>query len=440
MFGGSGTNIKMFDYMAAGLPVVTTAIGARGIISLRDRAFLVTAQKRFSSTLRGLLRNRSLAATIARNARNLACDFYSWECISPSLGRLLAHRRSQFAVPPPAVSLIAITSHGPNQVDGLRKSLSALGAGVELIVIDQSPQPWAEFRAAPSLRFLYVHTELQKVAAVNLGALLAQGEILVFHADPFQPDRRWLDRICSAFSSPEVTMLAKSESPEDLEIRELVIRQESLHSTGGFLPGLRRNRVRLEVQWEARNSESRTVFVQTPPRGEPVDVAEWVGCSPREFVERAAARIVGGRADPIAIVSLTSRLESGKCDKIEALEEMLHMRVSAGLSSGELVPLLPDVFKDESTYLFSLEELLKFEDQAFVENTYRQLLRRFPEAGALSGNLHALREGTVSREDIIRFILDSSEARSVGVRVIGVNADVPFISDPGTVLLDESAE
>src|SRR5262245_12940379 len=31
MFSGSGTNIKMFDYMAAGLPTITTLIGARGI-------------------------------------------------------------------------------------------------------------------------------------------------------------------------------------------------------------------------------------------------------------------------------------------------------------------------------------------------------------------------------------------------------------------------
>ena len=31
MFSGSGTNIKMFDFMAAGLPIISTPIGARGI-------------------------------------------------------------------------------------------------------------------------------------------------------------------------------------------------------------------------------------------------------------------------------------------------------------------------------------------------------------------------------------------------------------------------
>ena len=38
MFSGSGTNIKMFDFMAAGLPVISTPTGARGINLVRVRA------------------------------------------------------------------------------------------------------------------------------------------------------------------------------------------------------------------------------------------------------------------------------------------------------------------------------------------------------------------------------------------------------------------
>ena len=33
MLSGSGTNLKMFDYMAAGLPIITTEFGTRGIDS-----------------------------------------------------------------------------------------------------------------------------------------------------------------------------------------------------------------------------------------------------------------------------------------------------------------------------------------------------------------------------------------------------------------------
>ena len=31
MLTGSGTNLKMLDYMAAGIPVITTRVGARGL-------------------------------------------------------------------------------------------------------------------------------------------------------------------------------------------------------------------------------------------------------------------------------------------------------------------------------------------------------------------------------------------------------------------------
>ena len=31
MMSGSGTNINMLDYMAAGLPIISTSVGARGL-------------------------------------------------------------------------------------------------------------------------------------------------------------------------------------------------------------------------------------------------------------------------------------------------------------------------------------------------------------------------------------------------------------------------
>jgi len=40
MFHGSGTNIKMFDFLAAGLPTISSRIGARGIIC--EDAFIIT--------------------------------------------------------------------------------------------------------------------------------------------------------------------------------------------------------------------------------------------------------------------------------------------------------------------------------------------------------------------------------------------------------------
>ncbi len=56
MFSGSGTNIKMFDFMAAGLPVISTPTGARGINLVRIRA--CTSARRVNSPARSVADSR----------------------------------------------------------------------------------------------------------------------------------------------------------------------------------------------------------------------------------------------------------------------------------------------------------------------------------------------------------------------------------------------
>ena len=55
MFGGSGTNIKMFDFMAAGLPVFSTEIGARGIDIAATGAVQLCDQGAFPERIRAVL-------------------------------------------------------------------------------------------------------------------------------------------------------------------------------------------------------------------------------------------------------------------------------------------------------------------------------------------------------------------------------------------------
>jgi glycosyltransferase involved in cell wall biosynthesis len=436
MFGGSGTNIKMFDYMAAGLPVVSTAIGARGIIMLPSPAFLVAVPEQFAVSLRTLLGRPSFWRAVSRNARRLACDFYSWENISPSVGSLLAHRWAQLEGTPPEVSMIAITNQGASRIDALRQSPLANAHGAELIVIDQGPTPWANGQAASSSRFRYVHTNLQQNAALaNLGAFLAQGEALLFSGD-HAPAQESLDRVQTLLGSPEAAVLTASESLGNLDCQNLLVRQDFLNSTEGFLPGSRSQTVRIQASWERQSGGGRGVFVGAPlDASKPVNIADWVGCAPRDFVHRAAAKILGKFADPAELDSLIDRLESGACDKSGALQELLRLRVRSGLSFGELVPLMPEMFKDQSVFLFSLEELLKLDGEAFVKNIYRLLLRREPDSLGLSTNVCSLEEGATTREDIIRGLLGSEEALRVGVRVIGVDAYLPQRAEPGALIL-----
>lgn len=89
MLSGSGTNIKMFDFAAAGLPIVTTPVGARGIvetssygIEVCDPDAMVAALSRYASDAE--LREQAGAAN-----RRLVESRFAWERLSPRLGQVL---------------------------------------------------------------------------------------------------------------------------------------------------------------------------------------------------------------------------------------------------------------------------------------------------------------------------------------------------------------
>lgn len=87
MFRGSGTNIKMFDFMAAGLPVITTSIGARGIVSESGNGVLVTIKEDFPRKVAQLLKqNYDSLMLQGLKGREYVEKKFSWETITGQLG------------------------------------------------------------------------------------------------------------------------------------------------------------------------------------------------------------------------------------------------------------------------------------------------------------------------------------------------------------------
>lgn len=86
MFSGSGTNIKMFDFMSAGLPVVTTKIGARGIATKSTPGLYLCDKEEFHQVLGDALRKDEVISDGLLNREKVLKGF-SWESISPLLGR-----------------------------------------------------------------------------------------------------------------------------------------------------------------------------------------------------------------------------------------------------------------------------------------------------------------------------------------------------------------
>jgi glycosyltransferase involved in cell wall biosynthesis len=82
MFSGSGTNLKMLDYMSAGIPVVSTPIGARGLDIENEVHALICPAEEFQAKISRLLESEELQQKLRINARNLVEEKYSWEIIA----------------------------------------------------------------------------------------------------------------------------------------------------------------------------------------------------------------------------------------------------------------------------------------------------------------------------------------------------------------------
>src|SRR6185436_9718271 len=79
---GGGTRIKILEAMAAGVPVVSTRIGAEGIAA-RDGESIVLADDAasFARALVEVARDPRRASSIAGRARALVRERYGWDAV-----------------------------------------------------------------------------------------------------------------------------------------------------------------------------------------------------------------------------------------------------------------------------------------------------------------------------------------------------------------------
>lgn len=86
---GGGTSFKILESMASGVPVVTTSLGNEGI-GAKDKESVVLADsaEEFAYAINTLLEDKDYFETIAKNARKLIEQKYSWDKISLELERV----------------------------------------------------------------------------------------------------------------------------------------------------------------------------------------------------------------------------------------------------------------------------------------------------------------------------------------------------------------
>ena len=88
MMSGSGTNLKMLDYMAAGIPIISTPIGARGLLEIND-SIITTELEGFNEALNDIIAGKTNIEHIRKNARQIVDKFYDWDKISEHIGKIM---------------------------------------------------------------------------------------------------------------------------------------------------------------------------------------------------------------------------------------------------------------------------------------------------------------------------------------------------------------
>ena len=136
MLSGSGTNLKIVEYFAAGLPVVSSPLGARGLEVEPEQHLDVAPVDGFASAIRMLLAEPERAHQMAVAARRLVELRYDWT----TLGEMFLEAVVA-ALPAPPRPRSAV-KHQPSLVDGISPRVDRAVLTHE----KQSPPGWSARR------------------------------------------------------------------------------------------------------------------------------------------------------------------------------------------------------------------------------------------------------------------------------------------------------
>lgn len=87
---GGGTRLKILEALAAGLPVVSTPVGAEGLDLEAGVHLVIEERARFADAITGVLTDRATGTRIARSGRALVRRVYDWSAIGASAADALS--------------------------------------------------------------------------------------------------------------------------------------------------------------------------------------------------------------------------------------------------------------------------------------------------------------------------------------------------------------
>lgn len=82
MISGSGTNLKMLEYLASGLPTITSTFGARGLGLEDGKHAIISDIDDFTENILYILNDESLCNNLKKNGRELVEEKFDWRKIA----------------------------------------------------------------------------------------------------------------------------------------------------------------------------------------------------------------------------------------------------------------------------------------------------------------------------------------------------------------------
>ncbi|MEO8275484.1 MAG: glycosyltransferase [Thermoanaerobaculia bacterium] len=212
---GSGTRLKILEAFAAGLPVVSTQLGAEGLEVEADRHLLVADDPtKFAAAVATLLGDPDLGERLAGEARRLVVAGYdAARSADLNYAAVLELAVARGALPvdaplpslPPGSAAVEISVILPTRSGGplLERVLTAIAGQQtdrrrEVVCIDSGSSP-AELERMRALGARVIEIPPQSFnhgRTRDLGAAHSIGKVLVFlNQDALPADFQWLDRL-----------------------------------------------------------------------------------------------------------------------------------------------------------------------------------------------------------------------------------------------------
>lgn len=141
MFSGSGTNLKMLDYLAAGLPCVSTTFGARGLSLEHHVHALLADGPAMLRAIEDVLGDSSLRARLAVGGRHHVERNFSWRAIGQRVAdiyTLKTGRRRVLVLNDYAVT--PADAGGKIRIDAVARGLASAGSDVTILTLTGEAQ------------------------------------------------------------------------------------------------------------------------------------------------------------------------------------------------------------------------------------------------------------------------------------------------------------